>query len=103
MGMMQEFRDYVDRACGDCVHMRYCRGGCPYNAIAPTGGKVEGVDPYCKAYKKIFDEITERLNKEMFESPTMELDPFGRSRKKGRKPGIMAIIEKGVTGRIEYP
>jgi hypothetical protein len=39
----------------------------------------------------------------MFESPMMDMDPFQRRPRKGRKPGIMAIIEKGVTGRIEYP
>jgi len=101
--MMQAFKEYVDKACGECAHIRYCRGGCPYNAIAPTGGRIEGVDPYCTAYKRIFDEITERLNREMFESPMMEMDPFQRRRKKGTKAGIMAIIEKGVTGRVEYP
>jgi uncharacterized protein len=101
--LMQEFRDYVDKACGECAHIGYCRGGCPYNAIAPTGGKVQGVDPYCRAYKRIFDEITERLNKEMFESPMMEMEVFPPRTRKGRKPGIMAIIRRGVTGRIEWP
>jgi uncharacterized protein len=47
--LMQEFREYVDKACGGCAHIGYCRGGCPYNAIAPTGGRIEGVDPHCKA------------------------------------------------------
>jgi uncharacterized protein len=101
--LMQEFRDYVDKACAGCSHIRYCRGGCPYNAIAPTGGRVEGVDPYCKAYRRIFDEITERLNREMFESPMMEMEPFASRKRKGRKKGIMNVIQRGVTGRIEYP
>ena len=101
--LMQEFKEYVDKACGGCAHIGYCRGGCPYNAIAPTGGRIEGVDPHCKAYKRIFDEITDRLNKGMFESPMMEMDPFASRRKKSRKPGIMHIIQKGVTGRVEYP
>jgi uncharacterized protein len=101
--IMREFKEYIDRACAGCAHIRYCRGGCPYNAITSTGGRVEGVDPYCGAYKKIFDEITDRLDREMFESPMMEMNPFQRRPKKGGKAGIMAIIQKGVTGRIEYP
>jgi uncharacterized protein len=100
---MQEFKDHVDKACGECAHVRYCRGGCPYNAIAPTGGRVRGVDPYCKAYNRIFNEITDRLNREMSESPMMEMDPFPSRSRKGRKPGIMSIIRRGVTGRIEWP
>ena len=101
--LMQEFRENVDRACGKCAHIGYCRGGCPYNAIAPTGGKVQGVDPYCTAYKRIFDEITDRLNKEMFESPMIDMEAFPPRSKKGRKPGIMSIIRRGVTGRVEWP
>ncbi len=45
------FRDYVDEHCKGCRHIRYCRGGCPYNALAPTGGEVAGVDPHCVAYR----------------------------------------------------
>jgi uncharacterized protein len=101
--LMQEFREYVDKACGECAHIRYCRGGCPYNAIASTEGVVKGVDPYCRAYRRIFDEITDRLNREMFESPRMEMEPFRGKSRKGRKPGVMDIIQRGVTGRIEYP
>jgi uncharacterized protein len=101
--LMQEFKDHVDKACGECAHVRYCRGGCPYNAIAPTGGRVRGVDPYCKAYNRIFNEITDRLNREMSESPMMEMDPFPSRSRKRRKPGIMSIIRRGVTGRIEWP
>ena len=54
---MTAFSKYVDTACKDCSHIRYCRGGCPYNAIAPSGGSLDGVDPHCVAYKRIFDEL----------------------------------------------
>jgi uncharacterized protein len=101
--LMQAFKEHVDRACSGCAHIRYCRGGCPYNAIAPTAGRIEGVDPYCRAYRRIFDEITDRLDKEMFKSPMMDMDPFASRQRKGRKPGIMSIIQRGVTGRVEYP
>ena len=35
---MRQFKEYVDRECKGCKHIRYCRGGCPYNAIAPNNG-----------------------------------------------------------------
>jgi uncharacterized protein len=90
---MTAFSDYVDKACKDCSHIRYCRGGCPYNAIAPSGGALEGVDPHCVAYKRIFNELNERLNKEMFEGPMPGMEGFGLpSPRKPAKPGVMALM-----------
>lgn len=85
---MEAYREYVDRNCAGCKHITYCRGGCPYNAIAPAGGEICGVDPHCPAYKRIFDEISDRLDAEMFDSP-----PAGsRSRRRRSRPGIMSLI-----------
>ena len=95
--LMHEYRDYVDTACGECKHIKYCRGGCPYNAIAPTNGTIQGVDPHCIAYKRIFDEITDRLNKELFDSPVMEMG-FMTPPKKRKKPGVMSLMHKVVSG-----
>jgi uncharacterized protein len=95
--LMSRYKDYVDSACGECRHIRYCRGGCPYNAMAPTPGEIRGVDPHCRAYEKIFDEINDRLNKEMFESPAMEMTPFSSKNKKAAKPGVMALMRKVVS------
>ncbi len=90
--LMHAFKEYVDRECAGCAHVRYCRGGCPYNAIAPTDGEVRGVDPHCIAYKRIFGEITDRLNEEMYGSGDMEMGGFGFPPRKGARPGIMAIL-----------
>lgn len=95
--LMHQFREYVDMACGECQHIKYCRGGCPYNAIAPTAGVIQGVDPHCVAYKRIFDEITDRLNKEMFDSPMMEMG-FTSQPMKRKKPGVMSLMHKMVSG-----
>ena len=96
---MTAFSEYVDQACKDCSHIRYCRGGCPYNAIAPSGGALEGVDPHCVAYKRIFDELNERLNKEMFEGPMPGMDGFGiPSSRKPAKPGVMTLM-RSVVGK----
>jgi uncharacterized protein len=90
---MTAYSEYVDTACKNCSHIRYCRGGCPYNAIAPSGGSLNGVDPHCTAYKRIFDELNDRLNKEMFESPQPGMGEIGMPRsRKPAKPGVMALM-----------
>ncbi|TAJ43950.1 TIGR04083 family peptide-modifying radical SAM enzyme [Methanofollis fontis] len=96
---MHRFKEYVDGACAECKHIRYCRGGCPYNAIAPTDGEIQGVDPHCPAYKRIFDEITDRLDREMFESPMMGMGPFGSAPRRRARPGVMALIQQIVMRR----
>jgi len=88
---MLAFKEYVDTACKDCAHITYCRGGCPYNAIAPTGGVLKGVDPHCAAYKRIFDEITTRMNEEMNAPRTVSR--VSRV-KRQQKPSVMGLIRK---------
>ncbi len=89
---MHRYTEYVDLACGECTHISYCRGGCPYNAIVAHGGEDMGVDPNCAAYKRIFCEISDRLNREMAETMPMEMAPFGTVPRKHTKPGIMALV-----------
>lgn len=60
---LQEFRDYVDDNCKKCRHVKYCEGGCPYNAIVGAGTS-KAVDPQCTAYKMIFDEVSKKANRE---------------------------------------
>ena len=97
---MIAFSEYVDKACGDCSHIKYCRGGCPYNAIAPSGGLLEGVDPHCTAYKRIFDELNDRLNNEMFnDEPMPGMERFGmQSPRKPAKQGVMALM-RAIVGK----
>ncbi len=90
--LMFEFKDFVDAHCADCRHISYCRGGCPYNAIAPTGGVVRDVDPHCPAYKRIFDEISDRLDSEMYGDDSFD---GGSSRRRRRKSaGVSDLIRK---------
>jgi uncharacterized protein len=97
--LMSRFREYVDSSCSDCSYIRYCRGGCPYNAMAPTPGEIRGVDPHCTAYKRIFGEINERLNREMLDTPLMDMESFGRKppARKPAKPGVMALTRSIVS------
>jgi uncharacterized protein len=92
---MFRYKDYVDTACRDCTHIRYCRGGCPYNAIVANGGEEHGVDPHCRAYKRVFDEIADRFNREMFEAPGFEMTGSGP---RARKSGIMALMRTIISG-----
>jgi len=91
--LMRRFKEYVDEECKGCKHIRYCRGGCPYNAMASTSGEIMGVDPHCLAYKRIFDEITDRFNQEMMGSFSLE---GGLSTKPatGTRPAIMPLVRK---------
>lgn len=60
---LQEFREYVGENCKKCRHLKYCEGGCPYNAIV-SAGTSKAIDPQCTAYKMIFDEVSIKANKE---------------------------------------
>ncbi len=91
---MRQFKEYVDVNCKGCKHLRYCRGGCPYNAIAPTDGAIMGVDPHCIAYKRIFDEVSDRFNKEMMGSMGLGLEAMGPGSGKSSGPGIMSLMQK---------
>jgi uncharacterized protein len=62
------WENQVDSECGDCPYLRICRGGCPYNRLAASPGRFSPSprDPYCLAYRRIFDEIVERSAEEFF-------------------------------------
>ena len=90
---MRRFKEYVDEECKGCKHIRYCRGGCPYNAITPTDGEIKAVDPHCLAYKRIFNEIADRFNQEMMGSFGLEADASAEPAK-GVRPAIMPLIRK---------
>ena len=90
--IMFQFKDYVDKNCGECKYIKFCRGGCPYNAMVPKDSEIKGVDPHCTAYKRIFREITERWDKEFFGGSSMPM--FGLPSEPGRKPGIMSLMFK---------
>lgn len=92
--LMRRFKEYVDVNCKGCKHIRYCRGGCPYNAMAPTEGEIRGVDPHCIAYKRIFDEISDRFNREMMGSMGLGLEGMGPGGGKSSGPGIMSLMQR---------
>jgi len=60
----------VEVVCAECVHLDYCKGGCPYNAIAFTKGNFR--DPKCSAYKQLFGHIISRALAEVFDQGNIE-------------------------------
>jgi len=94
--LLQEFKEGVDADCADCSYIKFCRGGCPYNALKinpeTNEAEISGVDPHCTAYKIIFKEITDRLNKEFLSSSMM----LPGSNEGSSKPGIMSIMLKRI-------
>lgn len=92
--LMFQFKEYVNRECGKCNYIKFCRGGCPYNAIVANEGKIKGVDPHCIAYKRIFKEITERWEKEFLGGSDMPMFALPSGPKMDGKPGIMSIMLK---------
>ncbi len=63
--LLQEYKEFVDEDCKECKHIDYCRGGCPYNALAVSDNEVKNVDPHCEAYRMIFDKIDELMNQKL--------------------------------------
>jgi uncharacterized protein len=95
--LLHEFKDFVDDECKKCTYIKFCRGGCPYNALKinkKTGkAEINGVDPHCTAYKMIFKEITKRATKEMLSS-SMGMNPSPSGMDNKSKNGIMSIMLK---------
>ena len=61
----------------------------------PTEGDIEGVDPHCTAYKRIFNEITDRFNRELSSGFIgMEMAGLQLETIKDAKPGIMSLMRK---------
>jgi len=89
---LTEFKTHVDSACADCRHIAYCRGGCPYNALARENA--EGIDPHCRAYKRIFDEICSRMEAETNESAVQTSISRVSRVKRMTKPKVMSLIQR---------
>ncbi|MBV1754189.1 MAG: TIGR04083 family peptide-modifying radical SAM enzyme [Methanobacterium sp.] len=92
---LHQWMDLVDEECGECKYIKFCRGGCPYNALTldkkTREMKIDGVDHQCEAYKIIFKEISDRANKEFLSS---SIPLFGGSKPKSKKATIMDIMLK---------
>ncbi len=100
---LRDWERLVDEECSDCSYIKFCRGGCPYNALTldkeSKKMEINGVDHQCEAYKMIFKEITDRANKEFLSSaniPMMTGMPSSSENKNEnkKKASIMDLMLK---------
>lgn len=100
----QAFRlreERIQEDCRSCTHFNYCRGGCPYNALAVhskrSPNKVfshEMRDPHCPAYRRVFNHISDRALAEVFTEENIDFvvnhpDPKGGLLRHGKLLSLM--------------
>jgi uncharacterized protein len=95
----QDRQDRIEEECGDCPHLAYCRGGCPYNALTANGGSFRhGLrDPHCVSYRRFFGHVTDRALDEVFSAENMDAvvsqaDPGTGLLRRGR---LLSIMREG--------
>jgi len=97
--VLQDRQERIEEACGDCSHLDFCRGGCPYNVLAANGGSLDGTlrDPHCPAYKRVFSVITDRALEEVFSEENLAAVVEEGPSKYGlmRKGGLLQIMRGG--------
>ncbi len=97
--LFQERQDHIAAECGDCAHLAFCRGGCPYNVLAANKGKFNGTlrDPHCLAYKRAFSYITNRALAEVFSEENLRAVAVHGPGKYGlmRKGELLQIVRGG--------
>jgi uncharacterized protein len=92
----QKRQEHIGKECGDCPHLGFCRGGCPYNALAANGEGFNQTlrDPHCSSYRRIFDYIVDRAMEEVFSEDNMDAvvsqaDPEAGLLRRGKLLSIM--------------
>jgi uncharacterized protein len=98
--MLQERQERITEKCGECAHLEYCRGGCPYNALVAGGGKFNGSfrDPHCPAYQRAFSAITDLALAEVFSQENIQAVVAGGKSKHGllQKGTLLQIMRGGL-------
>lgn len=95
---LEQRQDVVNRAvpassdCGGCAYLPFCRGGCVYNTLSL--GDKSSKDPYCLAYKRIYEHIINRAISEVFseENIAIVVKEGGGLIKKGRLLELMSRL-----------
>ena len=92
-------QEKIAAECAGCAFLDICRGGCPYNVLAASGGTTFNGslrDPYCPAYRSIFTMITERAAAEAFAPENLQEVVERPEAKRGmlRKGRILELMSK---------
>jgi uncharacterized protein len=95
---MAERERRIGEACAGCSHVSYCRGGCAYNAWA--GGNAERLkDPYCDAYRQVYDDIVRRVLHELASEENLQAmaaQPYtGRGHPLLRRGPLIELVREG--------
>lgn len=69
--MLRARQERAKVACGNCMHVPYCNGGCLYNMFASDTEK----DSYCDAYRTVFDALARDMALEMGGLMTKRVTP----------------------------
>ena len=92
-------QESIQTECGECAHLGYCRGGCPYNVLAANGGSLGTTlrDPQCQAYKRIFTHISDRALEEVFSPENLDEVVNHPDREKGllRRGRLLSLMQAG--------
>lgn len=98
-GILAQHRNKILEQCKDCNHFNYCKGGCPYSALS-CKPNVTFRDPYCEAYKEVFDFIQKRLIQEMTSEENILRIVNNRSKPVGnpllRKGALIELAREGL-------
>lgn len=86
----------ADAACGDCPYLAICRGGCAYNQWAAAGERPDHAprDPYCAAYRRIFDHIVQRGVEEFFRRDHLDALVEGRQAPRTGPGRLLSIMSR---------
>ena len=85
----------IDQECSECAHLKYCRGGCPYNSLVGGNGSLK--DPYCDSYQAIYQYITDKALEEVFSDTNMEAVITHADESKGllREGKLLSLMRRG--------
>lgn len=71
--LFRQREQQVVQECGECSFFPFCKGGCPYDALAAGGGVFQNLrDPYCSAYQRIYSHITDQALEEVFSDKNLD-------------------------------
>jgi uncharacterized protein len=91
---LDQRRRVVLEDCAGCPHFPHCQGGCAYQAAARGAGRR---DPYCPAYRRLFDRVADRALDEVFSPRNLAVVVRDGPGRQGllRKGKLLSIMRGG--------
>lgn len=100
-----ERQERITGECGQCDFFNICLGGCPYNNFTSlhSGSGGSDRDPYCEAYKRIFEYISNRALEEFFSPENIDdiVQHNDMEQSLLRKGKIASLLKHGVSHPYE--